>query len=128
MQAPPPGIANMRAQQGAEADGDPHVQSHNAERHPFRAVMAGEWNEQFIPAKMRERIEPDSQDMHTEKDGTEKCQKVMQFVIYQPWPAAGRLELCRKRQARDHRQHEQDIGGKTARPRDVPGHGLPESI
>ena len=34
MQASPPGIANARAQPGADADGEPEVQSHNAQGHP----------------------------------------------------------------------------------------------
>src|SRR2546425_8684280 len=106
MQPPPPGIANARAQPGADADGDAQVQRYNPESHPYWPVGTGERDEDFAPSKVGEGIYPDRQDMHNDKDRAEQRQKVMQFAVEQARPAVGRLELCRKRQSHCNRQGE----------------------
>jgi len=91
MYPPPPGVANARAQPGADADSDPEVQSYYAECHPFRTIMTCKWNEDFVPSEVGERIYPHRQDMYDEKDCAQQRQKVMQFAIEQARPAAWRL-------------------------------------
>src|SRR6202043_1613973 len=81
MQLSPPLVADAWAQPGADADGDPQVQPDDPKRHPLRAIVARQWNEYLVPAKVGEWIEPHGQDMHYEKDGAEQRQKVVQFVF-----------------------------------------------
>lgn len=96
VESAPPGIADVRAQPGTEPDGNAKVQRHNTESHPYWPVRADERDEDLAPAKMGERINPDSQDMHDEKDHAEQRQKVMQFAIEQAGPAAGRFVAASK--------------------------------
>src|SRR6266849_2507584 len=49
MQPSTPGVANAWAQPGADADGDPAVQSYYAECHPFRTITTCKRNEDFFP-------------------------------------------------------------------------------
>ena len=72
MQPSPPAVANVLAQQSADADSDTKVQADNTERHPLRAIMAGERNKYLVQPKVRERIDNDSQDMHSEEDRAEQ--------------------------------------------------------
>ena len=81
MQPSPPAVANMLAQQSADADSDTEVQADNTERHPLRAIMTGERNKYLVQSEVGERIGNDSQDMHSEKDRAEQRQKVVQFAV-----------------------------------------------
>src|SRR5947209_19648657 len=45
MQSPPPAVADVWAQPGADTDGDPTAKGDAAERHPLRAIMARERND-----------------------------------------------------------------------------------
>ncbi len=81
MQPPPPLVADVWAQPGADADGRPEVQRDDAERHPLWTIMARERNEDLVPPEVGERIYPHGQDMHDQKDRAEQRQKVVQFAI-----------------------------------------------
>src|SRR6266487_3051485 len=98
VQPAPPLVTDALAQQGADADGNAEVQRDHTERHPYGAIMTGERNKYLVPPKVGEGIDPDGQDMHSEKDRAEQ------------------------------REGEQDVGGETACPRDVPGNGFPDGI
>jgi len=72
MQPPPPFVADVWAQPGADADGDAEVQPDDPERHPLRAIVARERNEDLVPAEVGEGINPRGQDMHHEKNRAEQ--------------------------------------------------------
>src|SRR6266566_1936947 len=81
VQPPPPLVTDALAQQGADADSNAEVQRDNTERHPYGAIMAGEWNKYLVPPEVGEGIDPDGQDMHSEKDRAEQREKVVQFAV-----------------------------------------------
>ena len=71
MQTPPQLVADVRAQQGTDANGDAQIQSNDAERHPCWTISAREWNEDLVQTKVGEWIYQDGQDMHYKKDRAE---------------------------------------------------------
>ena len=77
VQAPPPFVADVRAQPGADADGDAKVQGDDAEGHPHGAVCADEGDEDLVPAETCEGVNPDGRDVHDDEDAAEQGQKVM---------------------------------------------------
>ena len=77
MQPPPPFVANVLAQQGADADGDAEVQADDAERHPLRAIVARKRDEYFVQAEVSEGIDKNGQHMHAQENCAEQSQKVV---------------------------------------------------
>src|SRR5579885_1337208 len=127
MQPTPPYVADERSQPRAEADGESEIESNDTRRHPQWSIMTDEGDKDFVPAKAGKGVNPDCQHVDAGEDQRQQSSKIVQFAVEQARPPARRLPLQGQRQPYRDREGEQDISGKAARARYIPGNRLPDA-